>query len=60
MLTVAQRLCDSGHYAAPTLRATATRLDRDWARFAAALDERNTVLALAVIFHQKTDRVIPI
>ena len=55
--TVAQRLCDTGHYAAPSIRLQASKLDRDWQTFAAALEERSTILALSVIFHKKANEV---
>ncbi len=57
ILTVAQRLCDAGHYAAPSIRLQASKLDRDWRTFATALEDRNTVLALSVLFHKKTEEV---
>lgn len=53
LMTVAQRLCDSGHYAAPSIRMQASKLDRDWQTFAAALEERSTILNLSVVFHKK-------
>ena len=37
VMTVAQRLCDAGHYAAPSIRLQANKLDKDWRTFAAAL-----------------------
>ena len=57
IMTVAQRLCDTGHYAAPSIRLQANKLDKDWRTFAAALEDRNAVLALSVIFHQKAGEV---
>ena len=57
-MTVAQRLCDSGHYAAPSIRMQANKLDRDWQTFAAAVEERSTILALSVVFHKKANEVI--
>jgi len=56
-MTVAQRLCDSGHYAAPSIRAQGTQLDRDWATFAEALEDRGRVLVLSVNFHKKAEAV---
>ena len=56
-MTVAQRLCDAGHYAAPSIRLQANKLDRDWRTFAAALEDRNTVLTLSVMFHKKAEEV---
>jgi kalirin len=57
LMTVAQRLCDSGHYAAPSIRLQANKLDRDWQTFAAAIEERSTILALSVVFHKKASEV---
>ena len=57
IMTVAQRLCDAGHYAAPSIRLQANKLDKDWRTFAAALDDRSTVLAMSVIFHKKAEEV---
>ena len=57
LMTVAQRLCDSGHYAAPSIRLQANKLDRDWQTFAAAIEERSTILALSVVFHKKACEV---
>ena len=56
-MTVAQRLCDAGHYAAPSIHLQASKLDKEWRTFAAALEDRSTVLALSVIFHQKAQGV---
>ena len=57
VMTVAQRLCDAGHYAAPSIRLQANKLDKDWRTFAAALDDRSTVLHMSVIFHKKAHEV---
>ena len=35
----------------------ANKLDRDWRTFAAALDDRSTVLAMSTIFHKRTEEV---
>jgi len=50
-------LCDTGHYAAPSIRLQASKLDRDWQTFAAALEERSTILTLSVVFHKKANEV---
>ncbi len=57
VMTVAQRLCDAGHYAAPSIRLQANKLDKDWRTFATALDDRSTVLAMSVLFHKKAEEV---
>ena len=38
-------------------RGVASRLDNTWKGFASGLDERTTVLALSVLFHQKAENV---
>lgn len=58
ILTVASRLIEAGHYAAPHIRSVASRLDRAWKEFAAGLDERTAVLALSVIFHHKAEQYV--
>lgn len=57
ILVVAQRLCDAGHYATPQIRALAAKLDKEWQTLASALEDRNTVLAMSVIFHKKAEEV---
>ncbi|XP_049818825.1 kalirin isoform X2 [Aethina tumida] len=58
ILSVASRLIEGGHYAAPHIRSFAGRLDRTWKDFAAGLDERTAVLALSVIFHHKAEQYV--
>ncbi|KAF7284896.1 hypothetical protein GWI33_021419 [Rhynchophorus ferrugineus] len=58
ILSVASRLIEGGHYAAPHIRSVAGRLDRTWKDFAAGLDERTAVLALSVIFHHKAEQYV--
>lgn len=58
ILSVASRLIEGGHYAAPHIRSVASRLDRTWKDFAAGLDERTAVLALSVIFHHKAEQYV--
>ena len=58
-MMVAQRLCDAGHYATPSIRAQANKLDKDWRTFAAALEDRSTVLVLSGQFHKKAEEVRP-
>lgn len=61
IMTVAQRLCDTGHYATVSIRLQANKLNKDWRTFTAALEERNAVLAMSVVFHKKAGEVeIPI
>ncbi|KAK2189418.1 hypothetical protein NP493_107g06017 [Ridgeia piscesae] len=55
VMSVAHRLCDAGHYAAPAIRLEASRLDKNWRTFATALEDRSSVLRLSVIFHKKAE-----
>lgn len=57
VLGAANRLLESGHYAANRIRHVAARLERAWKEFAAGLDERNAVLSLSVMFHHKAEQV---
>ncbi len=56
-MTVAQRLVEGGHYAAPKIQASANRLDRDWKLFEKSLNLRAAVLNLSVNFHYKAKHV---
>ncbi|KAK2148865.1 hypothetical protein LSH36_478g00007 [Paralvinella palmiformis] len=58
ILNLAQRLCDAGHYAAPSIRVQASKLDRDWRTLVNALEDRSTVLTLSVIFHEKAEQYL--
>ncbi|XP_067120464.1 LOW QUALITY PROTEIN: triple functional domain protein-like [Centruroides vittatus] len=58
ILTVATRLIEGGHYSSATIQQIAARLDRAWKEFASGLDERTTVLALSVLFHQKAEQYL--
>lgn len=57
ILTMAQRLCDAGHYAQNSIRIQAAKLEREWKSLAAALDDRSTVLSMSVMFHKKAETV---
>lgn len=57
IMTVAQRLCDTGHYATVSIRLQANKLNKDWRTFTAALEERNAVLSMSVVFHKKAGEV---
>jgi len=57
ILSMAQRLCDAGHYAQNTIRIQAAKLEREWKSLAAALDDRSTVLSMSVMFHKKAETV---
>ncbi|ESO86296.1 hypothetical protein LOTGIDRAFT_220800 [Lottia gigantea] len=58
ILGMAQRLCDSGHYASNTIRMQASKLEREWKSLAAALDDRSTVLKMSVMFHKKAEQYL--
>ena len=58
ILADAAKLIENSHYAAQHVRGVAARLDQTWKDFAGCLDERTTVLALSVLFHQKAEQVM--
>lgn len=56
-MSVANRLVESGHYASQQIKQIANQLEQEWKAFAAALDERSTLLDMSSIFHQKAEKV---
>lgn len=56
-MSVASRLAEAGHYASTQIKQISGQLDQDWKSFAAALDERSTILAMSSVFHQKAEQV---
>lgn len=54
---MASHLVDTNHYAAQHIRGLAGRINQAWKELTCALDERNTLLALSVSFHQKAEQV---
>ncbi|XP_076823491.1 triple functional domain protein-like isoform X2 [Clavelina lepadiformis] len=58
VMLVANRMLEAGHYAADDIRAISANLDLEWKIFAAALDERSRLMALAVKFHQRVERFV--
>ena len=58
-MSVASRLSEAGHYASQQIKQISTQLDQEWKSFAAALDERSTILAMSAVFHQKAEQVRP-
>ena len=58
ILADAAKLIEGGHYASGHVRQVAARLDQTWKDFAGCLDERTTVLALSVLFHQKAEQYV--
>uniref|UniRef100_A0A8C9XG71 non-specific serine/threonine protein kinase n=1 Tax=Sander lucioperca TaxID=283035 RepID=A0A8C9XG71_SANLU len=57
IMSVASRLAEAGHYASTQIKQISSQLDQDWKSFAAALDERSTILAMSSVFHQKAEQV---
>lgn len=55
---VSQRLVNSGHYATARIQSISSRLDRCWKEFASSLDERTTVLSLAITFYQRAENFL--
>jgi hypothetical protein len=56
-MSVANRLVESGHYASQQIKQIANQLEQEWKAFAAALDERSTLLDMSSVFHQKAEKV---
>ncbi|CAH2283569.1 triple functional domain isoform X1 [Pelobates cultripes] len=56
IMSVANRLVESGHYASQQIKQIANQLDQEWKAFAAALDERSTLLDMSGVFHQKAEQ----
>ncbi|XP_042317673.1 triple functional domain protein isoform X3 [Sceloporus undulatus] len=56
IMSVANRLVESGHYASQQIKQIASQLEQEWKAFAAALDERSTLLDMSSIFHQKAEQ----
>lgn len=57
IMSVATRLSEAGHYASQQIKQISSQLDQEWKSFAAALDERSTILAMSAVFHQKAEQV---
>ncbi|XP_074551145.1 kalirin isoform X1 [Halichoeres trimaculatus] len=58
IMSVASRLAEAGHYASTQIKQISGQLDLDWKSFAAALDERSTILAMSSVFHQKAEQFL--
>uniref|UniRef100_A0A8B9I6D0 non-specific serine/threonine protein kinase n=1 Tax=Anser brachyrhynchus TaxID=132585 RepID=A0A8B9I6D0_9AVES len=58
IMSVASRLSEAGHYASQQIKQISTQLDQEWKSFAAALDERSTILAMSAVFHQKAEQFL--
>lgn len=57
IMSVGNRLLESGHYASHQIKQISGQLEQEWKAFAAALDERSTLLEMSASFHQKCDQV---
>ncbi|XP_041434121.1 kalirin isoform X4 [Xenopus laevis] len=58
IMSVASRLSEAGHYASQQIKQISGQLDQEWKSFAAALDERSTILAMSAVFHQKSEQFL--
>lgn len=56
-MSVGNRLLETGHYASQQIQQISSQLEQEWKAFAAALDERSTLLEMSASFHQKADQV---
>ncbi|CAL8297080.1 unnamed protein product [Lota lota] len=56
IMSVGNRLLESGHYASQQIKQISAQLEQEWKAFAAALDERSTLLEMSASFHQKCDQ----
>lgn len=57
IMSVGNRLLEAGHYASQQIKQISGQLEQEWKAFAAALDERSTLLEMSATFHQKCDQV---
>ncbi|XP_072301118.1 kalirin isoform X2 [Eucyclogobius newberryi] len=58
IMSVASRLAEAGHYASTQIKQISGQLDQNWKSFAAALDERSSILAMSSLFHQKAEQFL--
>ncbi|XP_048850160.1 triple functional domain protein isoform X5 [Brienomyrus brachyistius] len=56
IVSVGNRLLESSHYASQQIKQISGQLELEWKAFAAALDERSTLLEMSAVFHQKCDQ----
>ncbi|XP_049606503.1 triple functional domain protein isoform X2 [Syngnathus scovelli] len=56
IMSVGNRLLESGHYASHQIKQISSQLEQEWKAFAAALDERSTLLEMSASFHQKCEQ----
>uniref|UniRef100_A0A8C4NB02 Trio Rho guanine nucleotide exchange factor a n=2 Tax=Eptatretus burgeri TaxID=7764 RepID=A0A8C4NB02_EPTBU len=58
IMSVGSRLAEAGHYAAQQIKQISAHLDQEWKCFAAALDERSTLLSMSALFHLKAEQYL--
>ncbi|KAI7807748.1 kalirin RhoGEF kinase b isoform X1 [Triplophysa rosa] len=58
IVSVATRLCEAGHYAAPQIQQISGQLDQEWKTFASALEERSAILAMSSVLHQTSEQFL--
>ncbi|XP_046887928.1 triple functional domain protein [Hypomesus transpacificus] len=56
IMSVGNRLLESGHYASQQIQQISGQLEQEWKAFAAALDERSSLLEMSASFHHKADQ----
>ncbi|KAF7221540.1 transcript variant X5 [Nothobranchius furzeri] len=56
IVSVGSQLLESGHYASQQIKQISGQLEQEWKAFAAALEERSTLLEMSASFHQKCDQ----
>ncbi|XP_028673796.1 triple functional domain protein isoform X1 [Erpetoichthys calabaricus] len=56
IMSVGSRLLESGHYASQQIKQISSQLEQEWKAFAAALEERSTLLEMSAVFHQKAEQ----
>lgn len=56
--STAHRLSDTGHYAAPSVKMQAQKLDMEWKAFYTAIEDRTNVINLSTSFHEKIEQVM--
>ncbi|KAM4549574.1 triple functional domain protein-like isoform 1-T1 [Fundulus diaphanus] len=56
IVSVGSRLLESGHYASQQIKQISGQLEQEWKAFAAALEERSTLLEMSASFHKKCDQ----
>ena len=55
--STAQRLADTQHYAAHSVKMQASKLDQQWKAFYMAIEDRTSVINMSTSLHEKTEKV---